>query len=117
MSAASEAAAMLMSDRLGLRSVTIRRIVDRLPASLLQAIVVESFIRNRVDPIVGPDGYRGILPCPFCGGRADFTHAANSVMCDECGAVGGEHEEISIAAAMWNRRVPVRPAQAGGEGE
>ena len=118
MSAAREALQLILSDRLGLRAPTIRRIVDRLPAGLVQSIVVESTLRDRANQTAVD--CQGILPCPFCGGRGDFEPAGNSVMCDDCGAIGGEHENTFVAVARWNCRVPVTvllgKATGGGEG-
>jgi hypothetical protein len=105
MSAARQAAMMVLSGGLNLRDVTIRRIVDRLPASLVHQIVEESVVRNNAN--AGKET-GGILPCPFCGGSADFDGSGNTVMCNECYATGAEHETPSIAAALWNRRLPVR---------
>ncbi len=105
MSAAREAVTMVLSGSLNLRATTIRRIVDRLPADLVNQIVTESMLR-----ICANSGKEtgGVLPCPFCGGSADFDSGGNTVMCDECYATGAEHEQPSVAVALWNRRVPVR---------
>lgn len=63
-----------------------------------------------------------LLPCPFCGGRADFMVARHNfndvfVECSKCSTQGPlfdeekgpttEHEAINRknAAAHWNRRV------------
>lgn len=50
-----------------------------------------------------------LLPCPFCGGRADFTGGTMvGVKCTECKATtplrGGKDLAKLRAAEAWNRR-------------
>ena len=94
---------MLMARRLGLRSTTVRMIVDRLPAQTLKAIIIEAYIKE----YGGYESDHDLKPCPFCGGSPSHAEECDSVMCDECHAIGGEHANRAIAAALWNRRVEV----------
>lgn len=105
MSAYREAVTAVLSSGLDLPQTTIRRIVDRLPADLVNLINAQHISRT-CSSAVRETG--GVLPCPFCGGNADFDSSGNTVMCDDCYATGAEHENSAVAIALWNRRVPVR---------
>jgi len=105
MGAMREAASSIVQSQLRLSHTTVRRIIDRLPESVLKIIVAETVNRNAV---AATGDCCGVLPCPFCGGNADFDTVGNTVICDECYATGAEHQTPAIAIALWNRRVPVR---------
>src|SRR4051812_9614690 len=50
----------------------------------------------------------GLLPCPHCGGKADFNNDGerwDQVICGSCGCRGSEYPNSrEKAAAAWNRR-------------
>lgn len=56
------------------------------------------------------DGREGLLPCPFCGGRAitDTEEVADilmfAVLCDACGTRGNLYEDVEEAYRNWNTR-------------
>lgn len=46
-----------------------------------------------------------LLPCPFCGGEAEFNDTSSTwVRCAECGAETQCQIEKKDAAQLWNRR-------------
>lgn len=48
-----------------------------------------------------------LLPCPFCGGKADFSETnAWWVRCNECNAETEADMSPEAAAEIWNRRTP-----------
>jgi Lar family restriction alleviation protein len=54
-----------------------------------------------------------LLPCPFCGGRAQGASGSSSIWirCVDCGASSDENRESEEATiAAWNRRAVVVPA-------
>ena len=60
-----------------------------------------------------PDPVTGLLPCPFCGGKAVFirdhiwSHTVTSARCEDSGCA--ETQELSsesYARDAWNRRTP-----------
>ncbi len=65
-----------------------------------------------------------LLPCPFCGGKADWYIATadlfaqqmgcglsekNSVECEGCGASSFEHKTRERAIKAWNTRTTPQP--------
>lgn len=57
-----------------------------------------------------------LLPCPFCGAKETdkdqpinlecvYEDDAWMVVCDRCGATGGENDGRAEAIEAWNRRV------------
>lgn len=52
-----------------------------------------------------------LLPCPHCGGEADFNNDGerwDQVICGSCGCRGCEYPNSrEKAAAAWNRRAPL----------
>ncbi len=52
-----------------------------------------------------------LLPCPFCGGEADYEYDLYMVICKACGACTDLRETTEEAIAAWNRRT-VPPAMA-----
>ncbi|HEU4752220.1 MAG TPA: Lar family restriction alleviation protein [Armatimonadota bacterium] len=52
-----------------------------------------------------------LLPCPFCGGRAqagpdvDRIHWYR-VTCGRCGTLGPEDRDLAGAIEQWNTRIP-----------
>lgn len=52
-----------------------------------------------------------LLPCPFCGGKADYNNDGgrwDQVICGSCGCRGCEYPDSrEKAAAAWNRRSPL----------
>jgi hypothetical protein len=44
-----------------------------------------------------------LLPCPCCGGKADFRHT--DVFCTECALHTGMRFRLGIAIKVWNTRV------------
>lgn len=55
-----------------------------------------------------------LLPCPFCGNPDPYTGkrglgGQHLIHCSKCGASGPPAQNISDAAAKWNRR-PYREA-------
>lgn len=52
-----------------------------------------------------------LLPCPHCGGKADFNNDGerwDQVICGGCGCRGTEYPNSKEkAAAAWDRRAPV----------
>lgn len=47
-----------------------------------------------------------LLPCPFCGGDAEFNDTSSTwVLCEDCGAEIQCQIERKDAAIAWNRRV------------
>lgn len=58
-----------------------------------------------------------LLPCPFCGGKADilcYDEHCTDAYCLECGAAGGGAKTQSGAIAAWNRRPAPGDRFAGG---
>lgn len=62
-----------------------------------------------------------LLPCPFCGGKADFVRSCFAglartqwrVFCTRCQVRQLRHPSRPAAARVWNRRAPVAvPAAA-----
>lgn len=60
---------------------------------------------------------KGLLPCPFCGGAADFDayiegdKILHFVFCSEvCGVATPGEILLSDAVAVWQNRVPVSDA-------
>lgn len=48
-----------------------------------------------------------LLPCPFCGGKADFSETnAWWVTCNECNAETDADMSPEGAAEYWNKRTP-----------
>jgi Lar family restriction alleviation protein len=55
-----------------------------------------------------------LLPCPFCGGEAEFYidgHGYSGVYCQVCGATSGEigistDDKYKLLADAWNTRAP-----------
>lgn len=46
-----------------------------------------------------------LLPCPFCGGEAEFHDTSSTwVRCEDCGAEIQCQIEKKDAARLWNRR-------------
>lgn len=57
-----------------------------------------------------------LLPCPFCGGDAEFNDTSSTwVRCEDCGAETQCQIEKLDAAKLWNRRA-VAPDEAVNEG-
>lgn len=58
-----------------------------------------------------------LLPCPFCGNKADFENNFGSewwVKCEKCDALHGVlSPNISEAQAIWNRRPASLLAESG----
>lgn len=55
-----------------------------------------------------------LLPCPFCGGRAeakkpDMSYEFTFIKCQECDAQTYEGVDFEDAAEAWNRRAPAVP--------
>jgi Lar family restriction alleviation protein len=49
-----------------------------------------------------------LLPCPFCGGEAEFRDTSSTwVRCEDCGAEIQCQIEKKDAARLWNRRASV----------
>lgn len=44
-----------------------------------------------------------LLPCPFCGGRADVDNESRWTFCEDCG-IGYEGRDEETRRARWNRR-------------
>ena len=48
-----------------------------------------------------------LLPCPFCGGEAEFRSGSSTtpyIRCRECGGrTKSSHDKVKLIAA-WNRR-------------
>jgi hypothetical protein len=49
------------------------------------------------------------LPCPFCGGKADWYQDGTFLLCRDCEADGPTKGDWYEAVAAWNRRAPVAP--------
>lgn len=48
-----------------------------------------------------------LLPCPFCGGQADYCETnAWWVRCNDCNAETEADMSPEAAAEIWNRRTP-----------
>lgn len=52
-----------------------------------------------------------LLPCPFCGGKAeakkpDMSYEFTLIKCQECDAQTDEGVDFEDAAEAWNRRAP-----------
>lgn len=48
-----------------------------------------------------------LLPCPFCGGDAEFHDTSSTwVRCEDCGAEIQCQVEKKDAALAWNHRTP-----------
>lgn len=57
-----------------------------------------------------------LLPCPFCGGTADFSETnAWWVTCNECNAETEADMSPEGAAEYWNKRTPPPHTHVGGE--
>ena len=57
---------------------------------------------------------KGLLPCPFCAGRASMCCGGPGcyfVQCDGCNATSDDHSE-ERAIAAWNRRAYLNATQA-----
>lgn len=54
---------------------------------------------------------KNLLPCPFCGSKANWHENAGwwVVECSGCRVSTLLHESRQVAARVWNRRVMVRP--------
>lgn len=58
-----------------------------------------------------------LLPCPFCGGRAEFERTGTPrhsciVRCTNCGCSHESSDENDESGESWNRREPLQ--QCGG---
>ena len=58
-----------------------------------------------------------LLPCPFCGGKAEFERMGTSrqsciVVCDSCGARLESSDEYQRSGSRWNDRAALASAQA-----
>lgn len=64
-----------------------------------------------------------LKPCPFCGSAADVQNDFGQVFWPQCknlacGATDGrEYPNEREAAAAWNQRAPVKPADDADAGE
>lgn len=51
---------------------------------------------------------KGLLPCPFCGGKAYLHKATHSsmcfVLCTGCGVTTRSYSTVEKTAAAWNMR-------------
>lgn len=59
------------------------------------------------DPPQPKPDENGLLPCPFCGGKAHHLITIrfdNWIGCDSCGASTAHFREANRAFAAWNRR-------------
>ena len=59
-----------------------------------------------------------LLPCPFCGGEAEFerrgTYRCSSIIvCQECGCRVEANEVDEFNGEMWNRRFEGKAVPAG----
>ena len=45
-----------------------------------------------------------LLPCPHCGGKAEYGYDLCIVQCLECGACTDYRDNSDEAVAVWNRR-------------
>jgi len=46
-----------------------------------------------------------LLPCPFCGGEADYGYDLCIISCKACGASTDFHDTTDEAIAAWNCRI------------
>ena len=55
---------------------------------------------------------RELKPCPFCGGRSEFTGIKKMrAFCDNCGSAGPDARSLDEAARGWNTRpAPAEPS-------
>lgn len=63
------------------------------------------------------DSKAQLLPCPFCGGKAeakkpDASYEFTLIKCQECDAQTDERIDFADAAEAWNRRAPSLPDQS-----
>ena len=56
-----------------------------------------------------------LLPCPFCGGKAEFRSGSSTtpyIRCRECGGRTKSSRNSANLIAAWNRRAEHAPEQA-----
>lgn len=49
-----------------------------------------------------------LIPCPFCGGKAETGTFVERVKCTVCGARTVECATMEEAIGMWNRRTEIK---------
>lgn len=55
-----------------------------------------------------------LLPCPFCGGEADYGYDLCIISCKACGGSTDFHENTDEAVAAWNLRAKPDAGAAAG---
>jgi hypothetical protein len=100
----------------GVAKATVSLTVEEAEALMDEVMQTPSFLKlqeqahQRATQLMEQAAAADLLPCPHCGGKADFNNDGerwDQVICGGCGCRGCEHPNSrEKAAAAWNRRVP-----------